>query len=98
LLSATSSPESLLPLAAPAFDGGRDLPDLDDDEEDAARANSGDTGDPRSAKTFALASGLSLTSSSWSDNASALRRIRSASNIAGSLLAASTMLLPAPRN
>jgi hypothetical protein len=82
LLSATSSPEWLLPPAGPAFDGGRDLPDLEDDDEDAARAHSGDTGDPRSAKTFALASGLSLTSSSWSDSASALRRIRSASDIA----------------
>jgi hypothetical protein len=59
LLSTTSSPESLLAPTAPAFNGSRDLPDLEDDEEDAAHAHNDDTGDPRSTKTFALASGLS---------------------------------------
>jgi hypothetical protein len=45
--------------AAPVFDGGRDLPDLEDDEEDVAHMHNSDNGDPRSTKTFALASGLS---------------------------------------
>ena len=87
LLSATSSPEWLLPTAIPAFDGAGDLADPEDDDEDVAtlaRGCSGDTGEPRSAKTFALASGLSLTPSSCSASAAARRRIRSASDIAGS--------------
>jgi hypothetical protein len=68
LLSTTSSLESLLTPSAPAFNGGRDLPDLEDVEEDATRAHNGDTGDPRSAKTIALASGLSR----WKCNAAGL--------------------------
>uniref|UniRef100_A0A0A9CTR6 Uncharacterized protein n=1 Tax=Arundo donax TaxID=35708 RepID=A0A0A9CTR6_ARUDO len=88
LLSATSSPEWLLPPAIPAFDGAGDLTDPEEEDEDVAtltRGRSGDTGEPRSAKTFALASGLSLTPSSCSASASAAarRRIRSASDIAG---------------
>nr|ACR35881.1 unknown [Zea mays] len=101
LHSPTSSPEWLLPPAIPAFDGAGDLADPEDEDEDVAtlaRARSGDTGEPRSAKTFALASGLSLTSSSCSTSAAVRWRIRSASDIAGSPHAASAMPVPAPFN
>ena len=85
LHSATSSPECLLPPAIPAFDGIGDLADPDDEDEDVAtlaRGRRGDTGEPRSAKTLALASGLSLTPSSCSASAAARRRNRSASDMA----------------
>jgi hypothetical protein len=101
LHSPTSSPEWLLPPAIPAFDGAGDLADPEDEDDDVAtlaRARSGDTGEPRSAKTFALASGLSLTSSSCSASAAVRWRIRSASDIAGSPRAASAMPVPTPLN
>ena len=103
-LSTASSPEWLLPPATPAaptFDCAGDLADPEEEEEEVvmlARARSGDTGDPRSANTLALESGLSRTAPPSSAIAAARRRNRSASDMAGSHRKISPIPPPAPRN
>lgn len=84
-----AAPGPLPTAAAAALPGAGDLAEPADEDEDdgvaaAGRRRSGETGEPRSAKTSAFRSGLSLTPSpSWSESAAARRRIRSASAITG---------------
>ena len=86
VVSGASSPEWLprAPLPMAALPGAGDLAEPAEEDEDegvaaAGRRRSGETGEPRSAKTSAFRSGLSLAPASCSVSAAARRRIRSRS-------------------